>query len=134
MKQNATIYVKGTQWVDGEKSTVELSSEGTVEQGEKGLRLCYNELTEEGETSQTLLTLVGETVKIERSGSTEMNMVIQKDRHRRCVYATPMGNLLIGTFGTHLSHQNHLLTLRYDLDMNAVLVSKNELEINYFID
>ena len=64
MKHNATIYVKGVQTVDGEADIIEMSSEGTVEANEKGLRLCYNEFDDEGIESKTTLTLIGETVKI----------------------------------------------------------------------
>ena len=134
MKHNATIYVKGVQSVDGEDDIIELTSEGTVETGEKGLRLCYNEFDDNGVESKTTLTLIGETVKIDRSGGNEMSMIIQKDKHRKCTYSTPMGALFIGTYGTHLSHGGNRLHLRYDLDMNAVLMSQNELQIKYIID
>ena len=134
MKQSATIYVKGVQTVDGERDVIEISCEGTVEKNEKGLRLCYRELSDEGELGETVLTLIGQTVKIERSGGNEMSMMIQKGKHRSCSYTSPMGPLFIGTYGTYLSHADHILKLRYDLDMNAVLISQNELEIKYIID
>ena len=134
MIQNATIYVKGTQSVDGESDTVELTSDGTVEQTATGLRLSYFETGESGENAQTVLTLVGETVKIDRTGSNEMTMIIQKGKHRKCTYSSPMGNLFIGTYGTSLTHRGETLTLAYDLDMNAVLMSRNMLEIHYIID
>ena len=134
MKHNATIFVKGIQRVDGDKDTVEMSGAGTVETTEKGLRLCYSEYDDEGIRSDTALTLIGETVKIDRSGGNEMTMIVPTGKHRKCSYDTPMGALLIGTYGTHLSHGGNTLSLKYDLDMNSVLMSKNELEIKYIID
>ena len=134
MKQNATIFVKGMQSVDGERDTIELSSEGTVETTPTGLRLCYNELDESGGITETVITLVGETVKIDRFGTNEMSMIVQKDKHRKCTYNTPMGALLIGTYGTLLLRGSHSLKLKYDLDMSAVLMSQNELEIHYTLD
>lgn len=134
MKENATIYVKGIQSVDGDKDTVEMSSEGTVEQTERGLRLCYSEFDDEGALTETVLTLVGETVKIERSGGNEMSMTVQQGKHRKCNYITPIGSLLIGTYGTELHRESNSLKLRYDLDMNAVLMSQNELEVTYILD
>ncbi|MBQ6381900.1 MAG: DUF1934 domain-containing protein [Clostridia bacterium] len=134
MKQNATIFVKGVQTVDGESDTIELSSEGAVETTDSGLRLCYSELDETGAVGETVITLIGETVKIERSGSNEMSMIVQKGKHRKCTYRTPMGALFIGTYGTALSYSDSALKLQYDLDMNAVLLSKNELDIHFQLD
>ena len=134
MKENATIYLKGTQCVDGESDITELVSEGTVELSEKGLRLCYFESVEQGDDSQTTLTVVGETVKITRSGKAEMNMTVQLGKHRSCRYPSPLGTLTIGTYGTALSHENGVLKLSYDLDMNASPMSQNKLEITYILD
>ncbi|MBR0415067.1 MAG: DUF1934 domain-containing protein [Clostridia bacterium] len=134
MKQNATIFVKGVQSVDGERDTIELSSEGTVETTPTGLRLSYNELDESGEMIETVVTVVGETVKIDRCGANEMSMIVQKGKHRKCTYNTPMGALLIGTYGTLFLQGSHSLKLKYDLDMSAVLMSRNELEIQYTLD
>ena len=134
MKQSASIFVKGIQSVDGESDCIELSSEGTVELNDKGLRLCYYELSENDEKSETVLTLIGETLKIDRNGSNEMSMIIQKNKHRSCTLDTPMGALLIGTYGKSLSHENAVLKCSYDLDMNSVLMSTNELEITYQTD
>ncbi|MBR2589464.1 MAG: DUF1934 domain-containing protein [Clostridia bacterium] len=134
MKQNATIFVKGVQSVDGEKDTIELSSAGTVEINEKGLRLSYTEPDTEGNMSQTVLTLIGETLKIDRDGGSEMSMIVQKGRHRKCSYATPMGAMLLGTYGTKLSKGSNFFSVEYDLDVNAVLMSRNELEIKYILD
>ena len=120
--------------MDGEKDTIELSSAGTVEINEKGLRLSYAEPNAEGEMSQTVLTLIGETVKIDRDGGSEMSMIVQKGKHRKCSLVTPMGVMLLGTYGTHLAKGSNFLSVRYDLDVNAVLMSKNELEIKYILD
>ena len=134
MKKEATIYVTGIQSVDGEKDKIEFSSEGTVEKNDKGLKLTYHEMTDEGESSQTVLTLVGETIKIDRSGSNEMTMTVQKGRRRGCTLSTPVGPLVIGTFGTALTLGADSLSVKYDLDMNSVLMSKNELHIKYIPD
>lgn len=133
MIENATLFIKGTQYVDGEKDVIEMSSEGTVEKTDKGLRLCYEELSEEGENTKTVLTLIGETVNISREGGVQMNMTVQKGKHRKCTYASPMGQLFIGTYGTKLSKKDSSLELAYDLDINSSLMSKNELEIKYII-
>ena len=134
MKQNATIFVTGIQSVDGEKDKIEFSSEGTVEKSERGLKFTYHEMTDEGDSSQTVLTLIGETVKIDRSGANEMTMIVQKSKRRGCTLDTPMGPLMIGTFGTALSLGTDGLSIKYDLDMNSVLMSKNELHIKYILD
>ena len=134
MKENATIFVKGVQTVDGDSSQIEFSSEGTIERREKGIRLTYHELTDEGQSAQTTLTVLGNSVRIEREGSNEMTMSVHLGQRRSCSLATPMGALLIGTYGTHFSHEGCRLKLCYDLDMNSVLMSQNELEIEYIID
>lgn len=134
MKQNATIFVTGIQSVDGEKDKIEFSSEGTVEQSTRGMKFTYHEMTDEGESSETVLTFIGETVKIDRSGANEMTMIVQKGRRRGCTLSTPAGPLVIGTFGTSLSLGTDNLSIKYDLDMNSVLMSQNELHIKYILD
>lgn len=134
MIHNATIYIKGVQSVDGERDTIEMSSAGTVETSDTGMRICYSEQDGEGGISQTVLTLIGETVKIDRDGGNEMSMIVQKGKHRKCSYSTPMGAMLIGTYGTQFSKGSNYLRIRYDLDVGAVLMSQNELEIKYILD
>ncbi len=125
MKQNAIIEVIGTQLVDGQSDTVELTSDGFVEINEKGMRLTYDE----GEGT-TVLTVIGESVSINRSGEDGMNMVIQKNRRRQCTYPSPMGVLLIGTFCEEMEIEENHIKLKYNLDMNSSLMSKNTLEVN----
>ena len=125
MKQNAIIVVIGTQLVDGQSDTVELTSDGFVEINEKGMRLTYDE----GEGT-TVLTVIGESVSINRSGEDGMNMVIQKNRRRQCTYPSPMGVLLIGTFCEEMEIEENHIKLKYNLDMNSSLMSKNTLEVN----
>lgn len=125
MKQNAIIEVIGTQSVDGQSDTVELTSDGFVETNEKGIRLTYDE----GEGT-TVLTVVGESVSINRSGEDGMSMVIQKNRRRQCSYPSPMGMLLIGTFCEEMEIEENHIKLKYNLDMNSALMSKNTLEVN----
>lgn len=125
MKQNAIITVIGTQMVDGQSDIVELTSDGFVEVNEKGMRLTYDE----GEGT-TILTIIGESVSISRSGENGMNMVIQKNRHRQCSYPSPAGALLLGTFCEEMSVEQNRIKLKYNLDMNSTLMSKNTLEVN----
>ena len=125
MKQNAIIEVIGTQSADGSSDTVELTSDGFVEINEKGMRLTY----EEGEGT-TVLTVIGESVSISRSGESAMNMVIQKNRHRQCSYPSPAGALLLGTFCEEMSIEENRIKLKYNLDVNSTLMSKNTLEVN----
>ena len=133
MKQNAKIKVKGTQIIDGESTVTELFCTGTAEQKDNALRLCYEEVSEEGEVSRTTLTLFGQTLKIERTGANVMHMTIQQGNHWHGAYASPMGQLELGTFGTALSAKEGALFCAYALTMNGAPLSDNELEITYTI-
>lgn len=130
------IRIKGIQGLDdGEKDTVEFSTDGKMEVAGDTVTFYYNEgqMMEGAEINTKLEAKLNDTVIMERTGSMNSRLVIKKGTRNNCFYSTPYGDLTIGIYGeeidNRLTSNGGSLKMAYSIDSGGNLVSKNEVEI-----
>lgn len=134
MKTNATIKVIGTQSDGTDTDKIEISSVGTFEEINNGIRLVYEEYPDVNSKIVTTLTVSGNIVQIKRKGEVETNMIVQNGKHHICHYDTSVGEIIMGTYGEELSLKDGEVHLAYTLDMNSSVVSRNKVDIKYRLE
>lgn len=134
MKKDVIINIQGRQFCEGEQDVIEMTTVGQQEQQENGVFLQYEEAIEEGGLPvTTTLTVSDHMATLERSGGMGGRMVIQQGQRHLCHYETGYGEFMIGVFGESVesafSDAGGELKLKYTIDINAVLASRNEIFI-----
>lgn len=129
------VKVKGTQGIDGEKSVIELSTEGTLREFDGNYIITYSEdPTESGNKTKTQLTIQNDnTVILDRKGDLNSRLVITKGERNNCIYAIPQGSLTLGIYGkdvkSNMTPTGGSVKMIYSIDMNLSPLSENEVEI-----
>lgn len=129
------VKVKGTQGVDGEKSVIELSTEGTLREFEGDYIITYSDdPTESGEKTKTQLTIQKNgTVILDRRGDLNSRLVITEGERNQCLYAIPQGSMTLGIYGkqviSNMTDSGGTVKMVYSIDMNLSPLSDNEVEI-----
>lgn len=131
------ITVRGTQHVDGESDTVELTTEAMMREDADGFTLCYRETAATGmEGTLTLLRIQPEKVTMERRGNAAGLLVLELKKRHVCSYATPVGSLMLGVFTDHMEQQLTLgggkLLVSYTLDVGGRMMSRQDLDITVY--
>ena len=129
------VKVKGTQGVDGEKSVIELSTEGTLREFEGDYIITYSDdPTESGEKTKTQLTIQKNgTVILDRRGDLNSRLVITEGERNQCLYAIPQGSMTLGIYGkqvtSNMTDSGGTVKMVYSIDMNLTPLSENKVEI-----
>lgn len=137
MKKDVMVSVKGTQFIDGEKSVTELICEGKYEYNpETGdVIINYSELDgETGEKTDNEVSVNGNNVVLNRNGgqSTRMEFVLMS----RCVgyYELPFGSFSVSTFTKEMEksfdENGGYVKISYRIDFDRVASTDNEIEIS----
>ena len=130
----ALIKITGTQTIDDQNDTVELTTSGTYLPTEDGWQLCYDESAATGmEGTTTTVHVKGDRIVMERSGENASILVIEKHRRHHSHYITPYGTLDLGTYATAvermLDEDGGTLELRYTFDLNGSVRSTQAVRI-----
>ena len=132
--KDVLITIKGTQEYEGDADVIEMMTVGTLEEEEDSCRLIYKEDDESGGAITTTLTVHDKMVTLERSGALNSRMIIEQGQRHICHYDTGVGELMIGVFGesicSTLDRDQGNLSLKYTIDINAALASRNEIAIS----
>lgn len=137
MDDKYIINIIGTQELDGQKDTVEVTTTGEYgsKDGKKYIR--YKEYDEESPKSFTnnVVKIEGsDKVTVLRYGENSTRLVLQKGVRHQCHYRTPIGDIMIGVFADKiddaLNENGGKLKVSYDLDFNSDFMSKNSFEID----
>ncbi len=135
MSDNYLISVLGTQDIQGEKDSIELKTTGNYYEEDSKRYIKYKEYDEENPEICTLNTIIidGDTVSVIKTIPGESRLILQKGVRHQCHYSTMFGDLMVGVFTdtikNNLNQNGGELYVRYSLDFNAGLVSKNEINI-----
>ena len=135
MKKQANINIIGTQIVDGVADKVELNTSGTFYSKNGSYYISYDESDESGyKNCKTTLKITGEDKAVMmRSGGYKSNLVIEPSRRNVCEYQTLYGAMMLGISSAQiknaLSENGGEATIKYSLDVDAILLSENELKI-----
>lgn len=135
MNENYMITVLGTQTIDGESDSIEVITAGDYRFENGRVTITYPEYSQENPTvrTDTVVTLEGGKLSIERSGEMTSRLILEKGKRHRCLYDTPMGNMMIGIFTDSiksvLSESGGEIRASYQLDFNNSAVSYNQFQI-----
>lgn len=135
MEDNYLINVLGTQTVDGESDSIEVITTGDYRREDGCVIVTYPEYAEEDPNTHTDTTVTydGSKLTIERRGEMSSRLMLEKGRRHRCLYETPMGQMMIGIFTdsitADLDDSGGTIRASYQLDFNNSAVSYNEFKI-----
>ena len=137
MIKDVIIEIKTEQSLDGQSDSIEFSTDGRFGIKDGGYFLSYDEsglLDIEGEIKTTLYVKPDNTVVLQRKGSYNSKMIIEKGVRTNCFYSTPVGNILLGIFGekvlSNLNENGGNIALTYLIDDDAKLISRNKVNIS----
>ncbi len=130
----AIITIVGSQTVDGDTDTVELTTAGTLEQTPDGWKIHYEESETTGlaGTATTVHISPGK-VLLERTGTNASFLVLEKHKRHHSNYNTPYGPIDLGTYATELTYtlaeHGGTLDFAYTLGFNGSVNSEHTVHI-----
>lgn len=137
MIKDVIIDIKTEQSLDGQSDSIEFSTDGRFGIKDGSYFISYNEsglLDIQGEIKTTLYLKPDNTVVLQRKGSYNSRMVIEKGVRTNCFYSTPVGDLALGVFGekvvSNLNDNGGSIALTYLIDADAKLLSRNKVSIS----
>lgn len=137
MIKDVIIDIKTEQTVDGNTDLIEFTTDGKFGFRDGSYFISYEEsqlLEVEGEIKTTVFIKPDNSVVMQRNGSYNSRMVIEKGVRNNCFYATPMGELSLGIFGekvnTDLTDNGGKISMNYTIDTNLQLISRNSVNIS----
>lgn len=104
MKQNVLLTIRGQQkYADAEPETIELVTEGTMEQRSNGWDLSYEESDLTGlQGVLTTFRIRPGQVLLDRTGQLHSQMVFQEGKTHESLYQMEFGALLISVCATRV--------------------------------
>ena len=136
MLKNVLIKIKGTNTAEGNADNVEFTTEGKLGEKEGKMYILYEEEESIGASGvKTMLKVDSDRqVILQRSGALNSRMIIEKGQRHNCCYSTVQGDVMVGIFGeaikSELDDDGGKLYMRYTVDVNMGLISRNEIEIS----
>lgn len=133
--KDVLINIKGTQGIDDNIDTIELTTVGKLDIDNGDFLLSYDEddMAGFGNVKTDLRVKPDGMVMFERTGGIESRLNIQPGVRNSCFYSTPHGDIVIGIFGesidNSLTENGGKLTMSYTIDSDLRLISRNTLEI-----
>lgn len=130
------IEITGTQRVDSQKSKLELTTVGTIEETADTYIINYTE--EQEPPSHPVMVSVKiqkdeKKVEMIRSGAFDSCLIIEKSKRNLCPYGTEYGDILMGisghTIDSEYTEERGKFVFSYDIDINGALVSRNEVKM-----
>lgn len=137
MEDKYLISVIGTQTVDGEQDTIELttSADYIEKNGKKFIK--YREYSDEENSSVYVLNLIkienNNKITISKTLVNTSHLILECGKRHQCVYQTPIGSMSIGVYTSHMSvnldESGGKIEVEYTIDFNAGFESENKIEI-----
>ena len=119
-KQEALITIKGTQFVDGQPDTTELSVVGTLEKTDKGFVVEYDDY-DSVTGGKTVIAMGDGALLMTRYGDITTEMYFKEGERSNSEYQTPFGNITVGIYTVQLAFCHvALLFTRSDLLPHAL--------------
>lgn len=136
MIKDVIIDIKTEQSLDGQTDNIEFTTDGRFGIKDNTFFISYDEsrlLDVEGEIKTTIFLKPDNTVVLQRKGSYNSKMVIEKGVRTSCFYSTPAGSLTLGIFGekvlSNLNESGGKIDLTYIIDANSKPLSRNRVNI-----
>lgn len=134
-KNDFDIFIIGSQKYDENDDKIDVKTSGTyyIKDGKQIIE--YLEYSDENPDKPTsvMLEINDETAIMSHKNSTT-RLILEKNRRHLCVYDTPYGMIQLGVF-THffkstLGNNGGLINIKYTIDIDSQLSSKNEIKIS----
>jgi len=135
MIKDVIIDIKGVQGIDDETDAIEFTTDGRygIKDGEFFISYDEGQMMGDGTQVKTSLYIKPDSVVLQRKGTINSRMVIQKGARNTCFYSTPYCNMVIGIYGDEISYdlteKGRKIKLMYNIDSDLKLVSKNIVDI-----
>lgn len=134
MAKDVLVSVKGTQFIDGEKDSIEVITSGTWYEKNGKQYLLYEETYEGMQvTTKNTVKITPEIVEVTKKGAISSRMVYENGKQHMSDYMTPMGLIVLGITTKDIfveaDSDKLRLELRYAMEMNGQFVSESTLEI-----
>ena len=129
------IRIKGSQIVDRNLDTIELSTVGSFTSDGDHSRITYEETETTGFPGCTTTIEIDRNhcVSVVRRGPSSSHLVIEKNKRHLCHYETMYGNVMIGVscslIENNLKDNGGKLSFAYKLDVNSNHFSANRMDI-----
>ncbi len=129
-----TLTTKQSDGRNSEKT--EIITEGKYNKFDKGYIISYNESEATGFAGSytTLKATENNMIEIERTGTAQSQLIIEKANKHHCHYGTPYGTVMIGVTAneivSRLNDDGGDLFFKYVIDVNSSFMSDNEVNIN----
>ena len=106
MKQNVMLTIRGVQrYMEQEPDTIELITEGTLEQRENGWEIVYQESNLTGlEGVTTSFLMEPEQIVLTRTGPLKSQMVFSLGQPHESLYEMEFGALMISVCATKMQY------------------------------
>lgn len=134
--KDVNITLISTQSDGEDKQSTELFTKGRLVIFSDKIRVFYEESEATGfEGSVTTLDVYGQDkVIMERKGSAQSQLIIEKNKKHFCRYGTPYGNFTIGVdtseIKSDLDENGGKLRFCYVLDMNSSFLGDFQIDID----
>lgn len=134
MKKNQLISLLSIQVQDDERTESELFTNAIVNCTKNNTTIIYEDTEATGfEGSVTTIKIInGKEASITRTGTSNSFLTFEIGKKHYCQYGTPFGMFQMGVY-THAIKdtltENGRLYMRYTLDLNASILSDNEITI-----
>lgn len=134
LNESYSISIKGRQQYEEDSGEITLSTMGSYTQ-RGGVRfIAYKEYDEDDPRvcHTSVLKIEKDRVTMMRSGGAT-RLILEKGKRHRCAYDTGFGTMTVGVFTSQLSsslgEQGGTLDIKYTLDIDSNLSSKNHLTV-----
>lgn len=128
-----TLNTKQSDGVNSEQT--EIITKGKYNKFDDGYIISYEDSEATGfEGSSTVLTATqSNKIEIERTGTAQAQLIVEKAKKHHCHYGTPYGAVMIGITAkeikSHLDDDGGDLFFKYVIDVNSSFMSDYEVNI-----
>ena len=138
MKKKCTVRLTDHQIEDGEKQSVEIITQGVYEWRAGGYSLRFEELFDEGISSETTVSSCGPgCVTVVHRGDITTELTVELGKRHHCHYATPYGEMMLGIdameLEDRLTENGGTLRMVYSIDYYASVAAVKEINIEVIL-
>ncbi len=130
------INVRGTNTIDDQSDTIEISAVGQFEKRGDSFYISYpdSESFGSGDVYTTVEVQGNDRVILSRAGDINSQLVLERNTRHTCLYDTGLNQLTMGVFGedieNSLTEKGGEVRFKYALDMNTFVTTENEVYIS----
>ncbi|HCA55837.1 MAG TPA: DUF1934 domain-containing protein [Ruminococcaceae bacterium] len=136
MEENYILSVTGLQTVEGSEDKIELKTMASYVSKNGSRYITYKEYDAQNPEKKYRTTIKidpNHVVTVMKAGSESHNLILEKGQRHKCEYITSFGVLSLGVYTEYvqveLDEHGGELVVRYIIDIQSELASKNELHL-----